>query len=94
MGVVKDKIVGTTEVGFLLTISVSRVKVLLQQQRIKGAKKEGRIWKIPLFKGIPKSKNAIEVSKELGEENVATKPSEFTLTNFNHQFKIDRLLGY
>ncbi len=38
----------------LLNISVSRVKVLLQQGRIKGAKKEGRVWKIPLTRGIPK----------------------------------------
>ncbi len=26
----------------------------IQQGRIKGAKKEGRVWKIPLIKGIPK----------------------------------------
>lgn len=45
--------VGTTGAAFLLNISVSRVKVLLQQERIKGAKKEGRVWKIPLIKGIP-----------------------------------------
>ena len=51
-----DKIVGTTEAAFLLNISVSRVKVLLQQERIKGAKKEGRVWKIPLIKGIPQVK--------------------------------------
>ncbi|MDJ0796921.1 MAG: DNA-binding protein [Calothrix sp. MO_167.B12] len=48
-----NKIVGTTEAAFLLNISISRVKVLLQQQRIKGAKKAGRVWKIPLIKGIP-----------------------------------------
>ena len=48
-----DKTVGTTEAAFLLNISVSRVKVLLQQDRIKGAKKEGRVWKIPLIRGIP-----------------------------------------
>jgi len=46
--------VGTTRAAFLLNISVSRVKVLLQQERIKGAKKSGRVWKIPLIKGIPK----------------------------------------
>lgn len=45
--------VGTTGAAFLLNISVSRVKVLLQQDRIKGARKEGRVWKIPLIKGIP-----------------------------------------
>ena len=49
-----NQIVGTTEAAFLLNISVSRVKVLLQQNRIKGATKKGRVWKIPLFKGIPK----------------------------------------
>ena len=48
-----DKTVGTTEAAFLLNISVSRVKVLLQQARVKGAKKEGRVWKIPLMRGIP-----------------------------------------
>ena len=53
---IMDKFVGTTEAAFLLDISVSRVKVLLQQERIKGAKKEGRVWKIPLIKGIPKVK--------------------------------------
>lgn len=45
--------VGTVGAAFLLNISVSRVKVLLQQERIKGAKKEGRVWKIPLIKGMP-----------------------------------------
>ncbi len=48
--------VGTTEAAFLLNISVSRVKVLLQQERIPGAKKEGRVWKIPLKNGIPQVK--------------------------------------
>ena len=53
---IMDEIVGTTEASFLLNISVSRVKVLLQQERIKGATKEGRVWKIPLIKGIPQVK--------------------------------------
>jgi hypothetical protein len=48
-----NKVVGTTEAAFLLNISVSRVKVLLQENRIKGATKEGRVWKIPLYKGMP-----------------------------------------
>ena len=50
------KIVGTTEAAFLLNISVSRVKVLLKQGRIKGGRKEGRVWKIPLIKGLPQVK--------------------------------------
>ncbi len=49
-----NQIVGTTEAAFLLNISVSRVKVLLQQNRIKSATKKGRVWRIPLFNGIPK----------------------------------------
>ncbi len=53
---IMGKIVGTTEAAFLLNISVSRVKVLLQQERITGAKKEGKVWKIPLVKGIPQVK--------------------------------------
>ena len=48
--------VGTTRAASLLNISVSRVKVLLQQERIKGAKKSGRVWRIPLIKGIPQVK--------------------------------------
>lgn len=49
-----NQIVGTTEAAFLLNISVSRVKVLLQQNRIKGAAKKCGVWRIPLFKGMPK----------------------------------------
>jgi hypothetical protein len=48
-----NRVVSTTEASFLLDISVSRVKILLQQNRIKGATKEGRVWKIPLYKGMP-----------------------------------------
>jgi hypothetical protein len=48
-----DKVVSTSEAASLLDISVSRVKVLLQQNRIKGAIKQGRVWKIPLYRGMP-----------------------------------------
>ena len=48
-----NNIVGTTEAAFLLNISVSRVRALLQQNRIKGASKDVRGWKIPLFNGMP-----------------------------------------
>lgn len=46
--------VGTTEVACLLKVCVQRVRCLLKEGRIIGAKKEGRFWKIPLFKGMPK----------------------------------------
>ena len=44
-----DRLRSTRGRTALLNISVSRVKVLLQQGRIKGAKKEGRVGKIPRF---------------------------------------------
>jgi hypothetical protein len=48
------RVVGTTEAAFLLNISASRVRILLQQNRIQGATKQGLVWKIPLFNGMPK----------------------------------------
>ncbi|MGK7894378.1 MAG: DNA-binding protein [Xenococcus sp. (in: cyanobacteria)] len=47
------KVVGTTEAAFLLGISVSRLRVLLKENRVRDAKKVGRVWVIPLFKGMP-----------------------------------------
>ncbi len=46
--------VGTTEAARLLKICTQRVRCLLKEGRIKGAKKVGRFWQIPLFKGKPK----------------------------------------
>ena len=48
------KIVGTTEAAFLLGISVSRLRVLLKENRVRDAKKVGRVWVIPLFNRMPK----------------------------------------
>jgi hypothetical protein len=45
--------VGTTEAASRLGISSARLRVLLNQGRIKGAKKEGRTWQIPLFNEMP-----------------------------------------
>jgi hypothetical protein len=49
--------IGTTQAAFLLGISSARVRILLAQGRIKKAKKIGRVWVIPVFKGIPKITN-------------------------------------
>ncbi|MGD1716031.1 DNA-binding protein [Dapis sp. BLCC M172] len=47
--------VGTTEAASLLNISAQRVRVLLQEGRIQGARKiNGRTWGIPLYKGRPR----------------------------------------
>ena len=49
--------VETKEAAYLLNISAIRLRQLLQQGRVVGAYKEGRCWKIPLYKGIPKIKD-------------------------------------
>lgn len=46
--------VGTTEASFMLGLSSARVRRLLNSGRIQGAKKEGRVWSIPLYKGMPR----------------------------------------
>ncbi|MDY7004954.1 MAG: DNA-binding protein [Cyanobacteriota bacterium] len=46
--------VGTTEAAFLLNISTARLRLLLRQGRLKGAKKVKRFWVIPLNRrGMP-----------------------------------------
>lgn len=45
--------IGTTEAASYLGISTVRLRILLQQGRVKGAEKQGRTWTIPLFKGMP-----------------------------------------
>ncbi|WP_293142653.1 DNA-binding protein [Okeania sp. SIO3I5] len=47
--------VGTTEAASLLNISTQRVRVLLKEGRIQGARKiNGRTWGIPLYEGRPR----------------------------------------
>ncbi|MDY6899078.1 MAG: helix-turn-helix domain-containing protein, partial [Cyanobacteriota bacterium] len=46
--------VGTTEAAKLLRICTQRVRQLLYEGRIKGAKKVGRFWEIPLYGTKPK----------------------------------------
>ncbi|MGK7918457.1 MAG: DNA-binding protein, partial [Trichodesmium sp.] len=46
--------VGTTEAAFLLNISTARLRLLLRQGRLQGAKKVKRFWVIPLnSRGMP-----------------------------------------
>ena len=47
-------LVGTIKAASLLGICCQRVRQLLSEGRIKGAKKVGRFWQIPLFHGMPK----------------------------------------
>ncbi len=47
--------VGTIEVASLLNISPQRVRLLIKEGRIQGARKiNGRTWVIPLYKGMPR----------------------------------------
>ena len=48
------KLVGTTEAAYLLGICSQRIRQLLKEGRIEGAKKVGRFWQIPLYEGMPK----------------------------------------
>lgn len=48
--------IGTTQAARLLKICTQRVRQLLYEGRIVGAKKVGRFWQIPVFKGMPKIK--------------------------------------
>ncbi|MGK7941823.1 MAG: hypothetical protein AB4062_17065 [Crocosphaera sp.] len=45
--------VGTTEAAKRLGISSSRLRVLLQEGRVEGAYKAGKIWMIPLYNDAP-----------------------------------------
>ncbi|MGD1809119.1 DNA-binding protein [Dapis sp. BLCC M126] len=48
-------VIGTTEAASLLSISAQRVRVLLKEGRIQGARKiNGQTWGIPLYKGKPR----------------------------------------
>ena len=46
--------IGTTEAAFRLGISTQRVRKLLQDNRIQGAKKVNGIWVIPVYNGMPR----------------------------------------
>jgi hypothetical protein len=49
-------LVGTVRAASMLGICCQRLRQLLKEERIQGAKKVGRFWQIPLFGGMPKVK--------------------------------------
>lgn len=55
--------VGTKEAARLLRLCEQRVRCLLSEGRIVGAKKEGAFWEIPLFNGIPKIEKGLRGPK-------------------------------
>ena len=47
-------LVSTTEAAFLLNISTGRLRLLINQKRVIGARKVGRRWMMPLnHRGMP-----------------------------------------
>ena len=49
--------VSTTKAAFLLNISTGRLRTLLNQDRVRGARKAKRLWQIPLnYRGMPEIK--------------------------------------
>jgi len=46
--------IGTTEAATILGIYTQRVRLLLKQGRIQGARKIAHAWAIPLYKGMPR----------------------------------------
>ncbi len=47
-------LIGTRKAANLLDICCQRLRQLLKEGRIQGARKIGRFWQIPLFNGMPK----------------------------------------
>jgi hypothetical protein len=78
--------IGTNQAAFLLGISSARVRLLLAQGRIKGAKKVGRVWAIPLFKRMPKITNRRKGPMGTWKKRLRQKP---TLIHVNKP-QIDR----
>jgi hypothetical protein len=48
-----EDIVGTSRAAWLLKVTGPRVRQLIAEGRVEGAYKEGRFWRIPLYKGMP-----------------------------------------
>jgi hypothetical protein len=77
--------VGTTEAASLLGISTRRLVALLNEKRVYGAYKIGRIWVIPLVNGLPKiTKSASSRGPKPKWEQV--KPPAQTVIHINRHF--------
>ncbi|MGL5876123.1 MAG: DNA-binding protein [Xenococcaceae cyanobacterium] len=74
--------IGTTEAAYLLGICPQRVKQLLYEGRIIGAKKVGRYWRIPLFNGMPKIKSGTRGPKSKWRKLLQRTP---TIVHVNQQ---------
>ena len=74
--------IGTIEAARLLKICAQRVRQLLYEGRIVGAKKIGRFWHIPLFNGMPKVKKGSRGPKSTWRKRICQIP---TIIHVNQQ---------
>ncbi len=74
--------IGTTQAARLLKICTQRVRQLLYEGRIVGAKKIGKFWQIPTFKGMPKIKVGKRGPKGTWRKRLSSSP---TLIHVNSQ---------
>lgn len=74
--------IGTTQAARLLKICTQRVRQLLYEGRIIGAKKIGRFWNIPTFSGMPKIKEGKRGPKGTWRKRLSSTP---TLIHVNSQ---------
>ena len=67
------EIVGTTQAARLLKICNQRVRQLLYEGRIIGAKKVSGFWNIPIFSGMPKIKEGKRGPKGTWRKRLSSK---------------------
>lgn len=67
------EIVGTTQAARLLKICTQRVRQLLYEGRIIGAKKIGQFWNIPTFSGMPTIKEGKRGPKGTWRKRLSSK---------------------
>ncbi len=67
--------IGTTQAARLLKICTQRVRQLLYEGRIIGAKKVGRFWQIPTFKGMPKIEEGKRGPKGTWRKRLSSTPT-------------------
>ena len=80
--------VGTTEAASLLGISPRRLRKLLSENRVRGARKSGYIWIIPLFNGVP-----VILAGQRGPKGTWRKKRQEALTRLNvnrHKISFNR----
>ena len=75
---------GTKRASFLLGISRQRLLVLLAQGRVRGAKKNGRFWEIPVSaSGMPRIIPARRGPKSIWRKKKSTKPQMIHVNQHN-----------